>query len=84
MANIENKIINQMNQSESDEFFKSDIKLRDQRDVHHKLLSIVENEFDKRFPKKIVGYKYQPNIFWGTIELINKKEKTISFLEKEK
>ena len=84
MANIENNIINQMKQSESGEFFKSDIKLRNHRDVHHKLLSIVEDEFFKRFPKKIVGYKYQENIFWEIIELMSKKEKMIYFLEKEK
>ena len=84
MANIENKIINQMNQSESDEFFKSDIKLRDQRDVHHKLLSIVENEFDKRFPKKIVGYKYQPNIFWGDNRTDKQKRKDNIFFRERK
>ena len=84
MANIENNIINQMKQSESGEFFKSDIKLRNHRDVHHKLLSIVEDEFFKRFPKKIVGYKYQENIFWGDNRTDEQKRKDDIFFRERK
>ena len=84
MANVEKKIINQMKQSESDEFFKSDIKLRNQREVHHKLLSIVEDEFDEKFPEKIIGYKYQPNIFWGDNRTEKQKRKDDIFFRERK
>ena len=84
MANIENKIINQMKQSESVEFFQSPETLRNLKEVHYQLFSIIEDEFDRKFPKKIIGYSYQPNIFWGDNRTDDQKRKDNIFFRERK